>query len=134
MLQFARFTLVISSVDELNRALAAYDQEIFLQLEPVLAEMSLKSRALASNLKRCFEKFRDSDRYLRAYRGEEVAIKENELTEQEFMIFREYVRLLRSCTIMCGKDLSQAYKKLFIDFFAGERLNRARELAKSASD
>lgn len=90
--------------------------------------MAEKSKALAANLRRCFTKFRDSDRYLRAYRGEAVSVLEKELTQDEFMTFREYVRLLRSCTIMCGKELSLDYKKLFIDFFSGRRLDLAREL------
>ncbi len=93
--------------------------------------MAEKSKALAANLRRCFTKFKDSDRYLRAYRGETVAVLEKELTQDEFMTFREYVRLLRSCTIMCGKELSLEYKKLFMDFFSGRRLDLARELGLS---
>jgi len=94
--------------------------------------MRLKSKALAANLERCFTKFRDSDRYLRAYKGEAVACQEKELAQDEFMIFREYVRLLRSCTIMCGIETSQQYKKLFMDFFGGRRLDLAKELGLSA--
>ena len=83
---------------------------------------------MASNLKECLERFRASDRYLRAYRGEHIAIKESELTGEEFDIFRKYVRLLRSCTIMCGQESSQNFKKIFMDFFSGTRLKLAREL------
>jgi hypothetical protein len=44
------------------------------------------------------------------------------------MIFRKYVRLLRSCTIMCGHELSLEIKSLFLDFFSGTRLKLAQEL------
>ncbi len=113
-------------IETLNLKLAEYDKKIYQHLEPVLAEMSKNSKALASNLKSCFTEIALSDRYLRAYNGEEVAIKEKDLKEDEFMIFRKYVRLLRSCTIMCGGELSDKYKKLFIDFFMGERLSLAK--------
>ena len=117
-------------LETLNKALKDYDDEVYSKLEPVLEEMREKSNALASNLKRCFDKFRQTDRYLRAFKGEEVAIKEKELKEEEFMIFREYVRLLRSCTIMCGNETSKKFKELFIDFFSGKRLELARALKK----
>lgn len=83
---------------------------------------------MASNLKRCIEKFRLTDRYLRAAQGQEVALKEKELEAEEFLIFREYVRLLRSCTIMCGKELSEEYRGLFWEFFAGRRLDLAKKI------
>ncbi len=69
-----------------------------------------------------------SDRYLRAYRGENIAIKESDLIGEEFDIFRKYVRLLRSCTIMCGQESSKKFKDLFMDFFSGTRLDLARNL------
>lgn len=115
-------------VETLNLKLKSYDDKVFQDLEPVLEEISKKSKALASNLKNCFTEIALSDRYLRAYNGDDVAIEEKDLKEDEFMIFRKYVRLLRSCTIMCGGELSNSYKKLFIDFFMGKRLSLAREL------
>ena len=118
-------------IETLNSKLSEYDQKVFQELEIVLEEMAKNSKALASNLKSCFTEISLSDRYLRAYNGEEVAIKEKELREDEFMIFRKYVRLLRSCTIMCGGQLSDRFKKLFIDFFMGERLKLARSLNSS---
>lgn len=114
-------------LDKLNQKLLSYDNEFYAKLEPVLEEIKVKSKALASNLKECIDKLKKSDRYLRAYRGEVVATKENELTGEEFEIFRKYVRLLRSCTIMCSQDSSKKFKELFLDFFNGTRL----ELAKS---
>lgn len=118
-------------LDELNLALRDYDLRFFSDLEKVLEKISLKSKALASNLKDCTVKLKESDRYLRAYLGKEVFIKESDLSGEEFEIFRKYVRLLRSCTIMCGQEVSSEYKKLFIDFFMGTRLKLARELGEA---
>ena len=110
-----------------------YDSYFFEALEPVLEKMREGSKALASNLKDCIIKLQESDRYLRASRGETVAVKEAELTGEEFEIFRKYVRLLRSCTIMCGHEVTNEYKKLFIDFFSGTRLKLAIELKNGIS-
>ena len=117
-------------IDELNKKLYTYDESFFEALEPVLSLISEKSNALASNLKDCIVQLQDSDRYLKAYKGETVSNKESDLTGNEFDIFRKYVRLLRSCTIMCGHETSAQFKTLFLDFFSGKRL----ELAKSLKD
>jgi hypothetical protein len=119
--------------DTLDLLLADYDQRFFTELEPVLTEIALKSKALASNLRRCLTKFRDTERYLKAYLGEPVTAKEAELEGEEFMIFREYVRLLRSCTIMCGNETSARFKKFFLEFFAGKRLELAKDLGLRSS-
>lgn len=110
--------------------LVDYDSRFFEALEPVLETMREGSKALAANLKDCIIKLQESDRYLRASRGETVAVKEADLTGEEFEIFRKYVRLLRSCTIMCGHEVTSEYKKLFIDFFSGTRLKLAIELGQ----
>ena len=112
--------------DEIDKKLAIYDAEIMKDLEPILLDIAKSSKALASNLKSCFTDIANTDRYLRAYKGDSVGIEEKDFTEEEFNIFRKYVRLLRSCTIMCGQDLSFRYKTLFIDFFMGKRLEIAR--------
>ena len=112
----------------MNLALQDYDSKFFESLGIVLEKMAEGSKALASNLKDCIIRLQESDRYLRAYRGEVIAIKDSDLSGDEFEIFRKYVRLLRSCTIMCGHEISNEYKKLFIDFFSGTRLKLAREL------
>lgn len=127
MLRFAGFSEDTIDKQKLNEYLKEYDRAIFEQLDLILEKVSEKSKALASNLKRCLTKMRDTDRYLRAFYNQPVAIKENELTGEEFLIFREYVRLLRSCTIMCGPEASAQFKKLFLDFFAGARVELARE-------
>lgn len=115
-------------LEELNKALSKYDEEIYAKLDLVLSQISLRSNALASNLKDCFNQLRLSDRYLRAYNGEEVPILEQDLREEEFMIFRKYVRLLRSSTILCGHESSKEIKELFLDFFSGSRLKLAKDL------
>ena len=120
-------------IKEINLALRDYDSKFFEALDIVLDKMAEGSKALASNLKDCIIKLQESDRYLRAYRGEEIAIKDADLSGDEFEIFRKYVRLLRSCTIMCGHEVSNEYKKLFIDFFSGERLKLAKELKNGIS-
>lgn len=107
-----------------------YDKEFYSKLQIVLDEIALKSKALASNLKECIERLKYSDRYLRAYLGQNPSIKEAELVGEEFDIFRKYVRLLRSCTIISGHDCSGRFKELFLDFFAGKRL----EIAKTLKD
>ncbi len=116
------------NLEELNLALSDYDEEFYRKLEIVLTEIAIKSKALASNLKECLDRFRLSDRYLRAAHGEAVACKESELQGEEFDIFRKYVRLLRSCTIMCGQESSKQFKELFMDFFSGTRLDLATKL------
>lgn len=93
----------------------------------MLEEIRCQSKALASNLKECITRLQNSDRYQRAARGETIACKDSDLEGEEFEIFRKYVRLLRSCTIICGQNCSRDFKVLFLDFFSGSRL----ELAKS---
>ncbi len=115
-------------IEELNKELFIYDQSFFRSLEPILLEISKKSNALASNLRDCVLQLQKSDRYLRAYRGEEVFNREKDLSGLEFDIFRKYVRLLRSCTIMCSNEISMQYKSLFLEFFSGKRLELAKEL------
>ncbi len=105
-----------------------YDSDFYNKLQIVTDEISLKSKALASNLKECIDRLRDSDRYLRAFQGLPVATKDSDLDCDEFEIFRKYVRLLRSCTIMCGQETSRKFKELFIDFFSGTRLELAKQL------
>ncbi len=105
-----------------------YDEQFYKNLSVVIDEISFKSKALASNLKQCIDRLRDSDRYLRAFQGLPVAIKDADLEGDEFEIFRKYVRLLRSCTIMCGQETSKNFKELFIDFFSGTRLELAKQL------
>lgn len=116
------------NLDSLNQALYDYDLDFFTRLEPVLKKISVKSKALSSNLKDCIIRLQNSDRYLKAYQGEEISTKEAQLKGEEFDIFRKYVRLLRSCTIMCGHEASKEFKDLFFEFFSGKRLQLALQL------
>lgn len=118
----------------LEEKLLSYDKKFYEDLEPVLEKIRSKSKALASNLKECIEALAKSDRYLRAYNQEKIAMKESELEEEEFMIFRKYVRLLRSCTILCGQESSAEFKKYFLDFFSGSRIDLARDLGKKSEE
>lgn len=121
-------------LESLNTNLGnAYDKNFYENLQIVLDEISLKSKALASNLKECIDRLRDSDRYLKAYMGQAVPTKDSDLEGEEFEIFRKYVRLLRSCTIMCGQETSKRFKDLFMDFFAGKRLELARNLGNKTT-
>jgi len=112
----------------LNQNLQEYDNQVMADLEPILEDIAKQSKALASNLKACLTDIAKTDRYLRACRGEFVGMEEKDFSEEEFQIFRKYVRLLRSCTIMCGNDLSARYKRIFLDYFSGKRLKLAKEL------
>jgi hypothetical protein len=116
----------------LEEKLLSYDQCFYEDLEAVLEKIRSKSKALASNLKECITAISKTDRYLRAYRQENIAIREKDLKGEEFMIFRKYVRLLRSCTILCGQESSSEFKKYFLDFFSGTRIDLARKLGKQS--
>lgn len=109
----------------LEKILEEYDEEFFRKLEPVLEEIRTKSKALANNLLDCIIKLKNSERYIKAQKNKKAAIQDSELEGEEFEIFRKYVRLLRSCTIMCGHECSGRFKILFWDFFAGKRLELA---------
>ncbi|MCE2928104.1 MAG: hypothetical protein LW817_00550 [Candidatus Caenarcaniphilales bacterium] len=115
----------------LEQELAKYDEKFFAELAPILEIIKQKSKALASNLLDCIIQLQKSDRYLKASQGFNVAIKESDLKDQEFEIFRKYVRLLRSCTIICDQETSGKFKTLFWDFFAGARLVIAQKHANS---
>jgi hypothetical protein len=117
-------------LEKLNEKLDVYDKKFFAELEPVLELIAQRSQALASNLKDCIVQLQKSDRYLRAFQGETVSNKESELTGLEFDIFRKYVRLLRSCTIMCGHDVSKQFKTHFLDYFSGKRVELAKSINK----
>ncbi len=115
------------SNDQLNLFLKSYDDELYRELEPILEKIRLKSKALASNLQECFISMAATTRYLRAANGESVGMKDSDLLPEEFMPFRKYVRLLRSCTILLGNEISKEFKELYMDFTFGKRLELARD-------
>lgn len=122
------------------------DKEITNELEHWLDIVRQKSKALASSLKRCFENARKSMRYVLVYNlGKEDAkngkhIKEEELEnylvdylkdyfeKNDFMHYREFVRLLRACTIDVGGEASSHIKEMYNNFFLGKRLIKAYKL------
>lgn len=127
------------------------DNEVVRDLDHWLEIVKKKSRALASSLKRCFENARKSMRYVIIYklgqvdasqppaisRDDEELEKylENHLKEyfekNDFMHYREFVRLLRACTIDLGGDISFEIKKRYKDFFSGKRLITSYKLGLS---
>ena len=119
---------------------SSIDKEILSDLECCLNIVRTKSKALASSLKRCFENARKSMRYVLVYnlgikdKKNNVEIQEEELEKylenylkdyfekNDFMHYREFVRLLRACTIDVGGEVSSRIKEMYNDFFFGKRL------------
>ena len=135
--------------EELDKVLSeSIDKEILLNLDTNLNLVREKSRALASSLKRCFDNARKSMRYVLVYNlGKEdyknqKNIKDEELEKyledylkeyfekNDFMHYREFVRLLRACTIDVGGEVSSPIKEMYNEFFLGERLVEAYKLGK----
>ena len=122
------------------------DKEIILELEHYLEIVKKESRALASSLKRCFENARKSMRYVLVCNlgksEKEKNIKEEELEKylenylkdyfekNDFMHYREFVRLLRACTIDVGGATSSKIKEMYNNFFLGKRLIAAYKIGK----
>ena len=126
------------------------DKEILFNLDYWLDMVRKKSRALASSLKRCFDNARKSMRYVLVFNlGKEDArkskdcIKEEELKsylenylndyfeKYDFMHYREFVRLLRACTIDVGGEASSHIKEAYNNFFLGKRLVMAYRLGRN---
>ena len=122
------------------------DKELLLDLDHYLNLVREKSRALASSLKRCFNNARKSMRYVLVYNlGKEDLKNKNHIKEEElqkyleeylkdyfekndFMHYREFVRLLRACTIDVGGEVSSPIKEAYNNFFFGKRLITAYKL------
>lgn len=126
------------------------DTEIIGDLEKYLSVVSEKSRALASSLKRCFDNARQSRRFILVYNfGKEDKKNKKEIKEEEleaylesslkeyfekndFMHYREFVRLLRACTIELGGETSSKIKEMYNNFFLGKRLIKAYKLGMAS--
>ena len=124
------------------------DREIIFDLEHYLEVVKNESRALASSLKRCFDNARKSMRFVLVYNlGKNDAAKNNHIKEEEldsylenylkdyfekndFMHYREFVRLLRACTIDVGGEVSSKIKEMYNNFFLRKRLIKAYKLGK----
>ena len=139
--------------ESLDKVLSeSIDKELLLDLDHYLNLVREKSRALASSLKRCFNNARKSMRYVLVYNlGKEDLKNKNHIKEEElqkyleeylkdyfekndFMHYREFVRLLRACTIDVGGEVSSPIKEAYNNFFFGKRLVKAYEFGlKSTS-
>ena len=130
------------------------DTEILSNLEKCLSDVRKKSHALSSSLKRCFDNARKSRRFVLVYDlGKEDAKKEGgergkwgkgdeELKKyledylkeyfkkNDFMHYREFVRLLRACSIEVGGETSSQIKEMYNSFFLGKRLVTAYKLGR----
>lgn len=131
------------------------DKDLLKDLDHYLEIVSKNSRALASSLRRCFENARKSDRYLIVYelgaedRRRDVAVQrlknvseehlrktekyleeylKDHFEKNDFMHYREFVRLLRACSIDLGGEISSHIKEMYNDFFLGKRLVGAYKL------
>ncbi|MBI2995108.1 MAG: hypothetical protein HYY52_00145 [Candidatus Melainabacteria bacterium] len=149
--------LAIENIKEfelLDKALSnSIDIEILKDLEDYLDIVRKKSNALASSLKRCFENARKSMRYLLVYKlgkqkprnletskpfNDNDKELENYLQDylkdyfekNDFMHYREFVRLLRACTINVGGEVSSHIKVMYNGFFLGKRLVKAYKLGR----
>ena len=124
------------------------DKEILANLDHYLNLVREKSRALAGSLKRCFDNARNSMRYVLVYNlGKEDLKNKKNIEDKElekyledhlkdyfekndFMHYREFVRLLRACTIDTGGEVSSPIKEAYNNFFLGKRLVKAYKLGR----
>ncbi len=124
------------------------DKEILEKLDHYLSIVREKSKALASSLKRCFDNARKSQRFVLVYnfgkkdKEEKKFINEEELEKylevflkdyfekNDFMHYREFVRLLRACSIDVGGEVSSKIKEMYNSFFLQKRLVKAYKLGK----
>ena len=139
----------MSEFKSLDKVLSeSIDKEILSNLNEQLEIVRKKSRALASSLKRCFDNARKSKRYVLVYDlGKEDARNNNYIKEEElksylenhskeffekndFMHYREFVRLLRACTIDVGGKTSYQIKEMYNNYFYGKRLIKAYLLGR----
>ena len=143
----------IKEFESLDKVLSeSIDKEILANLDHYLNLVREKSRALASSLKRCFDNARKSMRYVLVYnlgkedkvRSTECGVQSDEELKQyledylkdyfeknDFMHYREFVRLLRACTIDVGGEVSSPIKEAYNNFFLGKRLKESYKLGKS---
>ena len=127
------------------------DKDLLKDFDFYIEKVRNNSRALASSLKRCFDNARKSERFLLVYElglkdRRDVAtqrLKEEDLEEylkdylkdyfekNDFMHYREFVRLLRACSIDLGGEISSPIKEMYNDFFFKKRLFEAYLISKN---
>ena len=119
------------------------DKDLLKELDHYLELVRKNSRALASSLKRCFDNARKSERFLLVY---ELGVKDrgsipmeclekyleeylkDYFEKNDFMHYREFVRLLRACTIDVGGEVSSHIKEMYNNFFFRKRLVEAYKI------
>lgn len=134
----------------IDKALAeTVDKEITQDLGHYLDIVKKESRALASSLTRCFNNARKSLRYVLVYNlGKEDTKNKRNIKEEglekyladylkeyfeknDFMHYREFIRLNRACAIDVGIDISSKIKDMYNEFLLGKRLVEAYKLGKN---
>ncbi len=128
--------------NKLEQVLKAFDDEVDLKLILAYAEIEQKSKALANSLKRCFDSARSSQRFEKAFElglqnkftNLDSEFKEQilqnilkEYEEIDFMIFREFVRLLRACSLHISGNISGQIREQYNKTFKETRLKLAFE-------
>jgi hypothetical protein len=120
--------------ENLAKLLAEYDDAIDLELADCYASIELKSKALANSLRRCFREARESKRFEAAYKAglekkyeglsenEIIELLNKEFEEEDFMIFREFVRLLRACSLHISGEISGKIKEKYKHTLKQDRL------------
>lgn len=128
------------------------DCELLKELNHYLDIVKAKSRALSSSLKRCFENAKNSRRYLLVYKlGKKDAQTGTDIKDDiqlrkyledflkdyfeknDFMHYREFVRLNRACAIDVGIEVSSKIKDMYNEFFTGKRLTSAYKIGLYAA-
>ncbi|HEY9886191.1 MAG TPA: hypothetical protein V6C96_02910 [Vampirovibrionales bacterium] len=117
--------------------LQAFDEKIDKKLKTAFQEIELKSRALSKSLQRCFLDARQSDRFEYAYlEGQKfdkddltiskqnafLEVVNNKFEQADFIVFREFVRLLRACSLHIGGHVSKEVKDLYNETLKGKRV------------
>ncbi|MDJ0625601.1 MAG: hypothetical protein QNJ31_04450 [Candidatus Caenarcaniphilales bacterium] len=125
--------------------LKAFDESIDRQLVEVFSEIELKSKALAISLKRCFNEARSSQRFEYAYQmGMKQEFKDcnqqdlltiliSPYEDKDFEIFREFIRLLRACSLHIGGRVSQQIRDCYNKTFKEDRVLLAYKLGVESS-
>jgi len=104
------------------------------RLQEPYRKIEERSKALANSLRRCFEEARSSRRFEYAHQiglsGQYQGLAEEELLklinekfeEQDFTIFREFVRLLRACSLHIGGETSAQIRDCYNQTFKEDRV------------
>jgi hypothetical protein len=124
----------------LPKKLTDFDREIEASLAEPYKQIEEKSKALASSLRRCFQEAQNSGRFAAAYKAGQTGLLKNigreallqkfnaDFEEADYMSFREFVRLLRACSLHIGGKVSGQIKECYNKTFKEDRILLAYEL------